>query len=68
MAPLETQRAHCGGCGGLMVLCRDYRAIYWSYWYVCQTCGTETQPCLTIAEADADVVWVPVSSPAPKEE
>lgn len=64
MAPLQTHRAHCGACGGLMVMRRDYRtiyrAVYWIYWYVCQTCGTETPPCLTTAEADNDVVWVPI--------
>jgi hypothetical protein len=64
MAPLETHVAHCGACAGIMVLRRDYRPIYWLYWYICQTCGTETQPCLTIAEADQDVVWVPL---APKD-
>jgi hypothetical protein len=46
-----------------MVLCRDYRAIYWIYWYVCRTCGTETPTRLSVAEADCDVVWVPVTTP-----
>ena len=58
-----TMRAHCGACAGLMVLCRDYRAIYWIYWYVCRTCGTETPTRLSVAEADCDVVWVPVTTP-----
>lgn len=66
MAPIQTHRAHCGACSGLMVLRRDYRTIhlacYWIYWYVCQTCGEETPPCLTVAEADDDVVWVPVTA------
>jgi len=67
MAPLQTHRAHCGACSGLMVLQRDYRTINhllcWIYWYVCQTCGTQTPPCLTTAEADNDVVWVPMAAP-----
>ena len=63
MAPIQTHVAHCGACAGLMLLRRDYRTLddlpCWIYWYVCQLCGTDTPPCLTLAEADDDVVWVP---------
>jgi len=62
----QTHIAHCGGCGEIMMLCRGYRAIYWIYSYVCPTCGEETHPRMTVAEADADVVRVPVK-PTKKE-
>jgi hypothetical protein len=57
MAPLQTHRAHCGACSGLMAMRVDPRGCY----FVCCECGLETLPRLSIAEADADVVWVPVS-------
>lgn len=57
-----TMCAHCGACSGLMVLRIDYRGCY----FVCRECWTETPPRLTVAEADADVVWVPVTTPTTK--
>jgi hypothetical protein len=45
-----------------MVLCSDYLGIY--FW--CPKCGVETTPRLTLAEADEDVVWVPVAAPHTK--
>ena len=63
MAPIETHRAHCGACGGLMAMRVDLRGWY----FVCCECGVETSPRLTVAEADEDVVWVPVTTSAPKE-
>lgn len=54
MAPLQTHRAHCGACSGLMILRIDYKGCY----FVCHECGEQTTPRLTVAEADEDVVWV----------
>lgn len=53
-----TLRAHCGACAGPMVL----RSDHLGYYFVCHECGSETQPRPTVAEADADVVWVQVVS------
>ena len=61
MAPIQTHRAHCGACASLMILQIDYKGCY----FVCYECGEQTPPRLTVAEADNDVVWVPV---APKVE
>ena len=58
MAPLQTHRAHCGACSGLMVLRIDYKGCY----FVCCQCDERTTPRLTMAEADEDVVWVPVTA------
>ena len=35
-------------------------------WFVCVECWEETTPRATAAEADADVVWVPVTAPHTK--
>lgn len=59
MVPLQTHRAHCGACSGLMVLRIDVLGCY----FACYQCGAETPPRLTLAEADEDVVWVPVKAP-----
>ena len=59
MAPIQTHRAHCGACSGLMILRIDYKGCY----FVCYQCGETTPPRLTLAEADEDVVWVPVIKP-----
>jgi|WetSurMetagenome_2_1015567.scaffolds.fasta_scaffold479787_2 hypothetical protein len=63
MAPLETHVAHCGACGAEMKLCIDLNGLH----FFCLTCGTETPPRSSAAEADEDVVWVPVTTPSPKE-
>lgn len=52
----ETDVAHCGACGGIMVMVIDGVAV----WFVCLDCGEETTPRQTAAEADQDVVWVPL--------
>jgi hypothetical protein len=56
MAPLETHRAHCGACGGLMMLRIGVEGV----WFVCVECWEETTPRATVVEADDDVVWVEV--------
>jgi hypothetical protein len=54
MATLQTHRAHCGACGGLMMMSTGVEG----FWFVCVDCWEETPPRLTVAEADDDVVWV----------
>jgi hypothetical protein len=54
-----TMRAHCGACAGLMALVVDELG----YYFVCDSCGCETPIRPTVAEADLDVVWVPVTDP-----
>jgi hypothetical protein len=56
MAPLQTHIAHCGACGAHMVLLIDQQGCY----FVCRICGAQTTPRQTVAEADEDVVWIPV--------
>jgi hypothetical protein len=55
-----TMRAHCGACSGLMVLVLTDSHV----WFRCTVCGYTTPPRQAIAEADADVVWVPATTPA----
>ena len=59
MAPIQTHRAHCGACGGLMMMRIGVEGV----WFVCVECWEETTPRATAAEADEDVVWVPVVAP-----
>jgi DNA-directed RNA polymerase subunit RPC12/RpoP len=56
MAPIQTHVAHCGACSGRMMMRTGIEGI----WFVCLQCGEETPPRLTLAEADDDVVWVPM--------
>ena len=53
-----TMHAHCSACSAAIVLRVDERGCY----FVCYVCGKATSPRLTVAEADADVMWVPVTS------
>lgn len=48
--------ARCGACAEPMILRHETRTWY----YVCASCGVETEPRETPAEADADVVWIEV--------
>lgn len=57
-----THIAHCGACGGRMWMHTGIAGI----WFVCVECWEETPPRMTAAEADDDVVWVPVTVPAAK--
>ena len=59
MATLQTHRAHCGACAGLMVLVHKAGANLW--YYRCQTCGLTTTPRPTAAATEDDVVWGPVT-------
>ena len=58
---MATEIAHCGACASRMVLRWQVNAagLDGPFWYACETCGTETDPRATPAEAAEDVVWVP---------
>ncbi len=55
-----TMRAHCGACSARMVLVLTDSL----FWFRCTVCGYTTPLRQSIAEADADVVWVPMTMPA----
>jgi hypothetical protein len=52
-----TLRAHCGACTAPLTLVQTAQGVY----YRCPACGIETPTHPTAAEADADVLWLPLT-------